>query len=89
MDSNINKYIHGIKRILNQDESDDNIIKFRKNLFHVEEKIKNKKIDDAIKLIESNKELLGRYPKIQAKLKPLLEYLGRINSSQKKEHDID
>ena len=85
MDSNINKYIHGIKRILNPDESDDNIIKFRKNLFHVEEKIKNKKI----KLIESNKELLGRYPKIQAKLKPLLEYLGRINSSQKKEHDID
>ncbi|PNM83746.1 hypothetical protein [Streptococcus sp. FDAARGOS_146] len=78
MDRNINFYARKIKKLIDRDSADGDIIMFNQEFLRAGKLVSNHQIDEAIKLLEYSKEKLKNYPNIVKELKPLLEYLSRL-----------
>ncbi|MFI3080046.1 MULTISPECIES: hypothetical protein [Streptococcus] len=75
MGNNIEACIRRIRKSIQNDTSDDDIILFRKVFAHTEELLNNNRIDEAIKFLEDERELLSKYPKTTSELQILLNLL--------------
>ncbi|OFN56159.1 hypothetical protein HMPREF2542_02165 [Streptococcus sp. HMSC034B05] len=78
MDRNINFDARKIKKLIDRDSADEDIILFNQEFIRAGKLVSNHQIDEAIKLLECSKEKLKNYPNIVKELKPLLEYLSRL-----------
>lgn len=78
MDRNINFYARKIKKLIDRDSADGDIIMFNQEFLRAGKLVSNHQIDEAIKLLEYSKEKLKNYPNIVKELKPLLEYLSKL-----------
>ncbi|MGO0056255.1 hypothetical protein ACTMTD_00650 [Streptococcus suis] len=72
MGNNIEACIRRIRKSVQNDTSDEGIILFRKTFAHTEELLNNNRIDEAIKFLEDERELLSKYPKTTSELQILL-----------------
>lgn len=86
MGNNIEACIRRIRKSVQNDTSDEGIILFRKTFAHTEELLNNNRIDEAIKFLEDERELLSKYPKTTSELQILLNLLDtrRKNKMQVK-----
>ncbi|HEM3561567.1 TPA: hypothetical protein U1B53_001741 [Streptococcus suis] len=75
MGNNIEACIRRIRKSMQNDTSDEDIILFRKALAHTEELLNNNRVDEAIKFLEDERELLSKYPKTTSELQILLNLL--------------
>ncbi|HEL2323289.1 TPA: hypothetical protein ACGOYL_000861 [Streptococcus suis] len=75
MGNNIEACIRRIRKSVQNDTSDEGIILFRKTFAHTEELLNNNRIDEAIKFLEDERELLSKYPKTTSELQILLNLL--------------
>ncbi|CYV59279.1 TPA: hypothetical protein U0851_002019 [Streptococcus suis] len=75
MGNNIEACIRRIRKSVQNDTSDEGIILFRKTFVHTEELLNNNRIDEAIKFLEDERELLSKYPKTTSELQILLNLL--------------
>lgn len=75
MGNNIEACIRRIRKLIQNDTSDEDIILFRKAFAHTEELLNNNRIDEAIKFLEDERELLSKYPKTTSELQILLNFL--------------
>lgn len=78
MDRNINFDARKIKKLIDRDSADEDIILFNQEFIRAGKLVSNHQIDEAIKLLECSKEKLKNYPNIVKELKPLLEHLSRL-----------
>lgn len=75
MGNNIEACIRRIRKSVQNDTSDEGIILFRKTFAHTEELLNNNRVDEAIKFLEDERELLSKYPKTTSELQILLNLL--------------